>query len=371
MGSNDTPIPKRSISQFLKDNDELLGVIIGIFTSVTFIWKQAGGLKSLENRDFLAIIDLLNIGVLFLALLAIKNVPLTIASKEFQKLSNRLGLKTDSEGVKIQERVNELARQLVYCIRWFAIILGMFYLLQLYGDTTQDPYENLKATINSNSSLLELLANGDAISLSSAEFLGIEIFTNATNLFSASYLFIAFQVLFLVTLQKDNKTWILKSYLPISIAVLLTIANIVFFISGFFDVKLSHISHFIRLLGGIYNGVAMLLLFSRFISMEYFFQNSRQNWQRNFYFFGTIIFLPMYVVAQPLYGLFNAVEIGQSAILFKSIVFLVCFWGKLVFLLFVYTMLNKRWIHAYLFMVVSQKDTLKDISTDLNDVADL
>jgi hypothetical protein len=88
MGSSDTPIPKRSIRQFLKDNDELLGVMIGIFTSVTFIWKQAGGLQSLENRDFLAIIDLLNIGVLFIALLAIKNVPLTIASKEFQKLSN-------------------------------------------------------------------------------------------------------------------------------------------------------------------------------------------------------------------------------------------------------------------------------------------
>jgi hypothetical protein len=72
-----------------------------------------------------------------------------------------------------------------------------------------------------------------------------------------------------------------------------------------------------------------------------------------------------------MYGVFNAVEIGESAVLFKSIVFLICFWGKLVFFLFLYTMLNKRWIHTYLFLAVSQKDTISNISKALKDVEDL
>jgi hypothetical protein len=105
--------------------------------------------------------------------------------------------------------------------------------------------------------------------------------------------------------------------------------------------------------------------------MEYFFKNSSNWWQRNFYFYGTIIVLPLYVVAQPLYGLFNAIEIGKSPELFKSVVFLICFWGKLVFLLFIFTMLTKKWIHSYLFMVLSQEETLLKISKDLRDVEDL
>jgi hypothetical protein len=354
----------------LKNNDELLGLVIGIGTSLTFILTKIGQIK-LSDLQLLVGVDILNIVVLIIALIGIKAIPLTIESKEFHKLIKNLNLKTEEEGKRILSRVNVLIKQLVYSIKWFIIILGAFYLLQLFADTTQLPYEKLKDTINSNESIFKLLGIGSYNAIASSEYLFIEILTNSTNIFSAAYLFLAFQVLFLVTIEDDNKTWKLKRYIPISIAFLITLSNLVFFAVGFFGAQLSSISHTIRLIGGIYNGIAMLLLFSRFISMEYFFQNSRRTWQRNFYFYGTVIALPMYVVAQPLYGLFNAVEIGESATLFKSIVFLICFWGKLVFLLFVYTMLSKKWIHAYLFMVLSQKDTLTNLSLDINDVDDL
>jgi hypothetical protein len=354
----------------IKVSNELLGLVVGIITSITFILTKIRAIQ-LDDLQLLLSVDILNIVVLAIALIAIKSTVLNINSKEFHKFIKHLNLATEEEGHRILTRVNELINQLVYSIRWFIIILGTFYLLQLFVDTTQEPYENLKHTISSNFSILQLLGNGIKNGVTSSGYLTLEILTNATNLFSASYLFLAFQVLFLVTIDDDNKTWRLKSYIPISIAFFIMLCNIVFFIIGFFGAYLSSISHIIRLIGGIYNGIAMLLLFSRFISMEYFFQNSRKNWQRNFYFYGTIIILPLYVVAQPLYGLFNAVEVGQGASLFKSIVFLICFWGKLVFLLFVYTVLSKKWIHAYLFMVLSQKDTLTKISIDLNEVDDL
>jgi len=357
-------------TKLLKNNDEVLGLFVGILTSLTFILTKVGQIH-LTDLELLVGVDILNIAVLAIALVSIKGVPLTIESMEFNKLISLLNLKTESDGKRILTRVNELIKQLVYSIKWFIIILSAFYLLQLFVDTTQQPYEKLKETINSNYSILKLLSKGAENDISSSEFLFLEILTNSTNLFSGAYLFLAFQVLFLVTIEDDNKTWKLKKYVPLSIAFLITLANVAFFVTGFFGAHLSSVSHIIRLIGGIYNGIAMLLLFSRFISMEYFFQNSKKTWQRNFYFYGTVIALPLYVVAQPLYGLFNAVEVGEGATLFKSIVFLICFWGKLVFLLFVFAMLNKKWIHAYLFMVLSQQDTLTNISIDLSDVDDL
>ena len=359
----------RRFKTFNQNNNELLAALMGLITSVAFFCKQLGGLGRVKDDEtFLAIIDILNIAILVVALVSIRAEALIIESKEYEKIIKRLGLRSEHKCGIILIRTNELVRQLVYCIRWFVIILSLFYLLQLFGDLTQLSYDKLKSAISTTPSIIRLLVKNQPIEVASAEFLTLEIFTNATNLFSAAFLFVAFQVLFLVTIDSDNRTWILKSYIPMSIAVILTIGNILFFLVGFFGAPLSNISHFIRLLGGIYNGVAMSLLFSRFISMEYFFQNSRHNWQRSFYFLGTVIFLPLYVVAQPLYGIFNAVEIDKSGILFKSIVFLICFWGKLFFLLFIYTMLSKKWIHAYIFMVLSQRDSLKEISNDLNNV---
>lgn len=362
------------ISKWIKNSNELLGLIVGIVTSVIFLLSKFGKIESIGEEQLLLGVDFLNIAVLVIALTSIKAVELGIADNEIGKLKQRLPLNNEAELETLRGRVNELVKQLVYCVRWFAIILGMFYLLQVITDFTLSRLEDeIKITLNheSSTSIIELMAGNLPCKVEAAKYLALEIFTNATNLFSASYLFLAFQVLFLVTIDTDNKTWRLKSYIPVSIAVAITIANVIVFLVGLNGNTLSNLSHMIRLMGGIYNGLAMLLLFSRFISMEYFFQNSAQSWQRNFYFYGTVIGLPLYVIAQPMYGVFNAVEIGESAVLFKSLVFLVCFWGKLVFLLFIFTMLKKRWIHTYIFIALTQKDTLSHISKDLGDVDDL
>lgn len=359
-------------NRILKNSAELLGLTVGIITSITFILTKIGTLK-IEESQLLLGVDFLNILVLLIALLFIKDTELGVSDSELKELKNHLTASSNLDIGSIVIRVNQLVRQLVRCIWWFAIILALFYGLQLFTDATQEPYEKVKATLNGNYSILQLLSHGAPLDIAAAKHLSLEILTNSTNLFSASFLFLAFQVLFLVTLGADNKTWtLLKNYIPIiSIAILITVINVVFFVVGFSDVPLYILSHTMRLLGGIYNGVAMLLLFSRFISMEFFFKKSSQRWQKNFYFYGTVIILPLYVIAQPMYGIFNAVEMGQSAALFKSVVFLVCFWGKLVFLLFIFTTLSKKWLHSYLFISLTQMDTLTNVAKDLKEVDDL
>ena len=364
----------------LKSGNEILGILIGIATSVTLILKQFN-YSILADDQFLIAVDILNIFVLLLALSYIQPTALSIEASEFSKLKRHLKLNAEDDYKAISIRVNSLIKQLVSCIRWFIIILGFFYMLQLFTDYQPVKYkcdETSKECVEevikdkNNPDMVYLLSSEckNPFCLQSAKYLSVEILTNSTNLFSASYLFIAFQVLFLVTLEDDNKTWKLKSYISIAVALLITGLNILCFIWGIKGESLLTISHIMRLAGGVYNGMAMFLLFSRFISMEYFFKSSNSGWQRNFYLYGTVVVLPLYVISQPLYGLFNAVEIGKSPELFKAIVFLICFWGKLVFLLFIFTMLTKKWIHSYLFMVLSQKDSLLNISRDLSDVDD-
>ena len=380
--SNAAPASSGIFGSFLINNIELIACVIGLIASILGIKSELGKPGVIDNFNYLIGIDILNITVIVIALCTIKANKLEIEGPEMEQLSSQL-LVHPTDGEMINVRVNEIVRQLVYCVRWFAIILGFFYLLQLFADSTiiRDK-EGINNTLKASTSIVDLIMDELPYKTQAVKYLIIETFTNASNLFSAAYLFLAFQVLFLVTVDKDNKTWRMKGWVPFSIAILIMLVNIVLFLNGYSakaeptDAEqgvtyLANISHMMRLTGGVYNGVAMFLLFSRFISMEYFFQNSSRTWQRNFYFYGTVIILPLYVIAQPMYGIFEAVEIGKSNIMFKSLVFLVCFWGKLVFFLFIFTMLTKKWIHAYIFISLTQKDTVSNVSKALNEVEDM
>ncbi len=359
---------------YLKRNDEILGIIVGIITSVAVISKTING-SNLENLNINLLTDSINIGILILALIFIKSYPLLVSKKEKEKICEDFNVKSLSIDKKLV-RTNSLINQLSNAIRWFAIVLLGFYCLQFFMDySIMDRYNEFEASLIENKSILELLKSSPenqqwSLDLYAAKFLGIEILTNSSNLFSATFLFTAFLVLFRVTLEGDNKTWQIKNQIPMSLALAITLLNIVFFIVGVEFFNLKETSTSIRLLGGLYNGIAMALLFSRFISMEYYFQHSKRTFERGFYYYGIIIGLPLYVVVQPLYALFNAIDLEAAAI-FKSIVFLICFWGKLVFLFFIYTMLNKKWIHSYILLKLIENENLEKLSIELEDVEKL
>jgi len=358
--------------KFLKRNDELLGLIVGIITSIAVLLKTYDSAHPfIDGLDVNLLTDLINIFILVLASYLIAEFKLKASGQEIEKLSKTLNISIESVKAKIT-RTNTLVAQLVHSIKWFMLALIAFYALQFFIDSTlMRQYYDFESSLVNNKSILRLLQDPSTeYDLFAAKFLGLEILTNSANLFSATFLFTAFLVLFSVTLDTDNKTWQIKNRIPIAIAIAITILNIVVFIFGIGEFNLKESSTTIRLLGGLYNGIAMTLLFSRFISMEFYFQNSKKNFERSFYFYGIIIGLPMYIVVQPLYALFNAVDL-EAASIFKSTVFVICFWGKLVFLFFIYNMLSKKWIHSYILLAITQNNNFDKISIDLEDVEKL
>lgn len=383
---------QKGLLKKLKDSVEFLTLITLLITSITFILSKIGYLGSIKENLFLIFVDSLNIIILLCAIFLIKPLLLSIEPDEWKNLKKHLKPSDKKNFTKIEPRVNELVAQLVDCIQKFAGVLGVFYILQLIIDCFQyfnskglPEYKCLKPAIDNSNNIIELISYIPDPKILIPEgcqyvarpgigatiYLSLETLTNATNLFSAAYLFLAFQVLFIVTLENDDKTWRFKKNIPFGLAYIITILNAAFFIVGIPETHLSVTAHTFRLIGGIYNGIAMFLLFSRFVSMEYFFKSSNDR-RRKYYLYGTILILPAYVVVQPLYGVINAIEFGaDSPTIFKSFVFLICFWGKLVFLLFVYTMLKKKWLHAYLFLLLSQNNTLSIIAEDIKDVDDL
>ena len=369
--------------EFLKRNDELLGIIVGILTSLAVLLKTVNSANPwIQRLNINLLTDSINIFVLVTALYFIKKIVLNVEDDENKSLCADFNLDTNTLNTKIT-RTNTLVNQLTSAIRWFVIVLLGFYGIQFFMDYSLiEHYEEFEPRLLSKDNisivgLLQILPDEVAnasLDLYAAKFLIIEILSNSANLFSATFLFTAFLVLFSITLESDHKTWRIRNQIPLAIAILITVVNILVFTVGIkfgeHSFNLKETSTTIRLIGGLYNGIAMALLFSRFISMEYYFQHSDKNFERSFYLYGITLGLPLYIVVQPLYALFNAVDIEAAAI-FKSVVFLICFWGKLVFLFFIYTMLRKKWIHSYILLSLIQNDNLAKMSLELEDVEKL
>ncbi len=354
---------------FIKENDEFLASLIALVGSVGVILNavKVTSFQYIENINLFT--DGLNLAVLFIGLFFIRKTILVISEDENIRICEQYNITKQGLLDKVI-RTNSLIGQLYKAIRWFIIILIGFYLLQFYVDSFFD-YDWFKGVLKvKDKDYIDLVINSSSKKKSAAQYLAIEVLTNATNLFSATFLFTAFLVLFSVTLEDDNRTSKINNQIPLAIAIGITILNILVLSKGIPGLTIEESATIVRLFGGLYNGIAMALLFSRFISMEYYFQSSNKSFERLFYFYGITIWLPLYVVVQPLYSLFNLFDLGQTAVI-KAIVFLITFWGKLVFLFFIYTMLNKKWIHSYILLTLMEKDKLEKLSFELKDVEKL
>ena len=356
----------KKIKEYIKENDEFLASLIALIGSIGVILNAVKSTSFQYINNINLFTDGLNLAVLLIGLYFIKKTILVIRKDENIKLCKRFNITEEALSNKLL-RTNSLIGQLYKSIRWFIIILLIFYLLQFYVDSIFD-YNSFKNALQiEGGSFIDLISKNNLNSKNAAQYLTIEVITNATNLFSATFIFTAFLVLFSVTLEDDHRTPKINNQIPVALAIVITILNIIILTIGIPNSSLEESATLIRLFGGIYNGIAMALLFSRFISMEYYFQHSTKSFERMFYFYGVTIWLPLYVVVQPLYSLFNIFDFGQTAVV-KAIVFLITFWGKLVFLFFIYTMLNKKWIHSYILLTLIEKDNLEILSFELEDV---
>ena len=110
---------------------------------------------------------------------------------------------------------------------------------------------------------------------------------------------------------------------------------------------------------GICNGLAMFLLFGRYVSMGHSVfsmedgEYKEKKYSKSLHFF-TIYILPLYALAQPLFGSFEIDAFGPRET-FANGVFLVCWIGKIGFLYLTYVFMKTKLMHLYLHTGVNDR----------------
>lgn len=128
------------------------------------------------------------------------------------------------------------------------------------------------------------------------------------------------------------------------------------------------------LLAGSANGLTMSLLFGRYVSIEQSIRNTKQFkivFKNIFYPFSaipyralvslSIIFiLPIYALAQPLFGSLRIEAFGTSDN-FQTVVYAICLVGKICFFHLTYILVSKKLLHLYLYGLVAEVGNYKEL----------
>jgi len=136
-------------------------------------------------------------------------------------------------------------------------------------------------------------------------------------------------------------------------------------------------SNIMQLIIGSLNGLTMALLFGRYVSIDHALQNidkkidedkekkpeieeAKDKKEYSEYIkWGIIIILPVYALAQPLFGSFEIDAFG-SPMNFQNIVFFICFVGKTFFLYITWKFIDKRWMHYWFHSALVNHSVPKD-----------
>lgn len=129
-------------------------------------------------------------------------------------------------------------------------------------------------------------------------------------------------------------------------------------------------SNVLKLLIGSWNGLAMALLFGRYVSMEQTVYDMKEGayakWKyRRFIHNCTIYILPIYALAQPLFGAFEIDEFGDAKT-FANVVFFLCLIGKVFFLYLTYILMKRHLMHLYLHTALTSRGVPKDLTRCFN-----
>jgi hypothetical protein len=247
-------------------------------------------------------------------------------------------LSANQRAVKNNERVNKLVTQLNTNILLYAFFLIIVYIIYIFEQTVSPSSQS--------SQTKDLYKSGQ------------DIF----NFLSSVFVYLAFKVLFNTTLDTENRRTIYFVDAILFTTCYLTLYDLMSV--NFFQLN-DHAIHIARhdlsLISGIFNGLAMGLLFGRFISMEHVFMNNKNITSSRLLSYGTLFLLPLYVLAQPLFGSFEIDEFGDPKI-FANIIFLICLIGKCFFLIIYYYYSQRKLLHIYLHLIVTRVGHNDDLS---------
>lgn len=247
------------------------------------------------------------------------------------------------------KRVKRLVHQLISNIHLYALFLMIVYLVFFIDNS-------------------RFYADGDGL-----RHHWFPIIEDIFNYLSAVCLFWGFQVLYDTTIDKNDNKKDLPYRLPlIIISVVFLACYLIFVAYPMSQSALSEIvANWFRLVIGIFNGLAMALLFGKYISMEHSLQNIREGNYGEIVRWGIIIILPIYALAQPLFGSFKITAFGDEK-WFANGVFFVCLIGKFFFLYVTYSFMRNKLMHYYLHLVIARhgvpKNFYKCFESDSNEV---
>jgi hypothetical protein len=243
--------------------------------------------------------------------------------------------------VGYESRVTRLFSQYRWIMRLFAISLVFVYLTILFTPSP-DPVDRYLSKF--------VLA------------------TNIFNFLEGIIVLLAFRVLYSITLGKKGKDfWVIPSGLA-AIYILVFI-----YWSWRLDWTVPHtvFLNIFDLVAGSVNGLAMVLLFGRYVSLEQSLRETdlfraafrnlfkplplfeTEKSYKGAVSFGIIFLLPFYALAQPLFGSLT-INLYGSPIGFQNTVYAICLVGKICFFHLTYLLMRKKLLHLYLYGLVSQ-----------------
>jgi hypothetical protein len=345
------PSSANAISKPIYENFVLrLAALIAALTVVlTGIYKVFGQIEIISTAANIRILlVVLNCLVLTAFCFLATKVPvlnfISLSADVLAKYAATLNIRDTKKYTGIQQakrnndRVNRLVTQLNTNILLYAFFLILVYVLYIFEQTLSPSNEvvELKALFKS----------------------GQDIF----NFLSSVFVYLAFKVLFNTTLDTDNRRTIYFVDAIFFSACYLTVYYLIsenFFRLNDHDITIAR--HDLSLVSGIFNGLAMGLLFGRFISMEHVFMNNKNITSNKLLSYGTLFLLPLYVLAQPLFGSFEIDEFGDPKI-FANIIFFICLIGKSFFLIIYFYYTQRRFLHLYLHLIVTRTGHNEDLS---------
>jgi len=278
----------------------LTGGIVGIVLAILTINEKFG--VSFKLLPFYIhpsmVMEILNILVLSFFFVSLKAKRLELNNTaEVIDLTKRLGIENEGyENLRYtNERVNKLVNQICTNLVGFISLLIPFFIITLLKDSDRVTYDKW----NSPYPFMDSLA---AI----------------TNAGSAAFVYLSFSILYNTTLDKNNRT---SNYYRGTLLFLGVFVLTYLFLLGYFPKNQERISNIFKLLCGIYNGLAMGLLFGRITAMEFYFkdfQPSAQTLWDRIYKFGVTFILPIYVLSQPMYAILEFPQFRSQEDIFKS-----------------------------------------------------
>jgi hypothetical protein len=182
-----------------------------------------------------------------------------------------------------------------------------------------------------------------------------KIAVDITNYLSSVFIYLAFLVLYNETLDKyNNSNYFQNGYFRFVFlfTIVYVAACIILGIASSSDATSNRLS----LIAGMVNGLAMMLLFSRYITMEHVVKHIKAiRYPEKLVSTGMLYLLPIYAIVQPLFGSFEIPAFGNPQ-KFANYVFLFCFIGKWFFLYVTYLFINRKLMHIYLHLVITPHD---------------